>query len=175
MTAKEEKLIGYLKAESSAEQLLREAGLYFDRPTIWEVLVEYFEKYDTPTDVLYEELSGEQIFSIISEYYDRNGRPVVTANVDAEEYLDEITDGKIDKAQIKIDGTVWTVHRSDRDSFPSNPHAHDYDNHVKLDLGTGLIYRGKEPYKIMSKKELKALRYEISSRLPDLQLPSYTR
>ncbi len=171
MTAKEENLLAYRKAESEAEGLLIAAGIYFGRPTIWEILVEYFERYDTPTDILCEGLGGEGIFSVVSEYYDRNGWPVAVLDIAVPVYAEELAKGKIEKAQIKINGTVWVAHRSDKDTFPSDPHVHDYDNNVKLDLGTGMIFRGRKPYKRMAKKELLALRGEINSRLPGLVLP----
>lgn len=171
MTTKERNLLTYRKAESEAEELLIAAGIYFVRPTIWEVLVEYFERYDAPTDVLYEGLDAERIFSVVSEYYDRNGWPLAVVNISFPEYAEEIANGKIEKAQVKMNGTVWVVHKSDKDTFPSDPHAHDYENNVKLDLGTGIIYRGRNPYKKISKKELITLRGEINSRLPELILP----
>jgi hypothetical protein len=175
MTEKEKKLMAYHKAEVEAERLLKDAGIFFKVPSIWAVLVEYFEKYDIPTDVLNEELDGERIFEIISEYYDRNGLPVTAVEVLVQDYAEEIREGKIEKANIKVDGTVWVIHKSDKDPFPSNPHAHDYSNNAKLHLGTGVIYRGKDPYKKMSKRELTMLRSEIISRFPEMSLPDWTR
>lgn len=35
------------------------------------------------------------------------------------------------------------AHKYDRDTFPSNPHAHNYDRKLKMHLGTGDLYAGK--------------------------------
>jgi hypothetical protein len=175
MTEKEKKLRGYQNAEDEGKKKLEQAGLYYKKPSIWQVLIEHFQNYDVPTDVLFENLTGERIFDIVSQYYTRNGRPMEVIDVEVSEYVQVVSEGKIEKAQIRSNGCCWVIHRNDQDTFPSNPHAHDYDNNVKLDLGSGMIYRKKDPYKKMSKKELMTLRNLIRAKLPDLPLPEFTR
>ncbi len=47
------------------------------------------------------------------------------------------------EARVKVAGKIWTIHKNDKDTFPSQPHAHNYENGEKLDLHTGDIYVGK--------------------------------
>ena len=45
--------------------------------------------------------------------------------------------------KVKVKGECWIIHKNDRDPFPSNPHAHNYDSFAAygLDLGTGRLYQ----------------------------------
>ena len=44
------------------------------------------------------------------------------------------------EVKIRSRGDVWCIHKSDQDNWPSNPHAHNYETHEKLDLRTGEVY-----------------------------------
>jgi hypothetical protein len=67
------------------------------------------------------------------------------------------------EAEVKIKGEVWVVHKNDADPFPSNPHAHNYENRLKMHLGTGDLYKGK--VRTPCKRMTKALLVEFRSRL----------
>jgi hypothetical protein len=45
--------------------------------------------------------------------------------------------------QVKFEGEQWVVHKNDADPFPSSPHAHNYESGLKMHLGTGELYYGK--------------------------------
>lgn len=62
------------------------------------------------------------------------------------------------KVQIKSKGLVWIIHRYDIDPFPSNPHAHQLENNIKLDLSNGNCYKLKKHIHTVSKKELLSIR-----------------
>lgn len=47
------------------------------------------------------------------------------------------------KVKVKAAGAVWYIHRYDADPFPSNPHAHNAEQNVKLDLSNGKCYGRK--------------------------------
>lgn len=51
---------------------------------------------------------------------------------------------RLDEVTIKRDGHVWRVHKNDADPFPSNPHAHNVESGLKLDLSTGELYFGSK-------------------------------
>ena len=70
--------------------------------------------------------------------------------------------------QIKRNGKIWTIHRNDADPFPSNPHAHNYDKNLKLDLSNGTLYRHKKPQGRVKHKDLLFLRSQVRS---DIELP----
>lgn len=51
----------------------------------------------------------------------------------------------LDEVTIKRDGCIWRIHKNDADPFPSNPHAHNVESGLKLDLSTGALYFGRKP------------------------------
>jgi len=61
------------------------------------------------------------------------------------------------------------VHKADADPFPSDPHAHCQGYDVKLQLGTGVLYRKHEAVDTVRWKHLLGLRKLIAYRpLPPL-------
>lgn len=44
------------------------------------------------------------------------------------------TKRRLDEVTIKRDGCIWRIHKNDPDPFPSNPHAHNIESDLKLDL-----------------------------------------
>ncbi len=68
------------------------------------------------------------------------------------------------KANIKVKGEVWTIHKYDADPFPSNPHAHNFDQNLKLDLRNGDCYRGRVLQCTLPRKELIEIRSRCEQR-----------
>jgi len=62
------------------------------------------------------------------------------------------------KVQIKSKGLIWVIHKYDADPFPSNPHAHQLESGIKLDLKNGKCYRKKEFVRTLKRKDLIAIR-----------------
>jgi len=58
------------------------------------------------------------------------------------------------KVRVKSKGLIWVIHKYDVDPFPSNPHAHQLDNNIKLDLSNGRCYRLKKHLHTISKRDL---------------------
>ena len=66
---------------------------------------------------------------------------------------------RLDEATIKRDGCVWRIHKNDADPFPSNPHAHNGESGLKLDLRNGdLYFQRKTANENVGKKHLSAIR-----------------
>ena len=77
---------------------------------------------------------------------------------------------RLDEVIIKRDGCVWQIHKNDPDPFPSNPHAHNVESGLKLDLSSGRLYFGsKDTGKKVSKKDLEFIRSEAA--LKNVTLP----
>jgi hypothetical protein len=78
---------------------------------------------------------------------------------------------RVDEQTIKSGGEIWRIHKSDADSFPSNPHAHNIQTGLKLHLGTGELFK-----KTVSKGRLpcKSLRKLRGLVRPDIKLPDDT-
>ena len=51
---------------------------------------------------------------------------------------------RIIKVSIKRNGEIWRIHRNDADPHPSNPHAHNVESGLKLDLTDGSLYLGRD-------------------------------
>jgi hypothetical protein len=77
------------------------------------------------------------------------------------------------KADVKLKGEKWRLFRYDADLFPSNPHAHNFRQNVKLHLGNGEYYRARKIMGTMHKKDLLSLREafaEFGIDLPSLSI-----
>ena len=78
---------------------------------------------------------------------------------------------RLDEVTIKRDGCIWRIHKNDADPFPSNPHAHNVESGLKLDLSNGALYFGGEPSgKSISRKHLDFIRNQAASK--GITLPS---
>jgi hypothetical protein len=74
------------------------------------------------------------------------------------------------KVRIKSKGIVWAIHKNDSDQFPSNPHAHQIDNNIKLDLSNGNCYKVRKYITTIRKKDLLLIR-EAASKVFEGNLP----
>ena len=62
------------------------------------------------------------------------------------------------KVRVKAKGQIWIIHKNDADPRPSNPHAHNLEQNIKLDLGNGNCFRKRELLFKIEKKELLSIR-----------------
>lgn len=69
----------------------------------------------------------------------------------------------LDEVTVRRDGCVWRIHKSDADPFPSNPHAHNLESGLKLDLSNGKLYHGTRHDDSVSRKALLRIR-ELASQ-----------
>ncbi|MGM8360966.1 hypothetical protein ACSV4D_03515 [Flavobacterium sp. ARAG 55.4] len=76
------------------------------------------------------------------------------------------------KVKIKSNGLIWLIHKYDADPFPSNPHAHELNNGIKLDLKNGNCYRKNQFLHTIKKKDLLEIRKQASKKfnLPELEI-----
>jgi hypothetical protein len=76
------------------------------------------------------------------------------------------------KVRIKMKNQIWIIHKYDADPFPSNPHAHQIENNIKLDLSNGNCYKTRKYIYTVKKKDLLAIREEakkvFKGNLPQL-------
>lgn len=77
------------------------------------------------------------------------------------------------KVRIKAKGLIWIIHKYDKDPFPSNPHAHEIENNIKLDLSNGKCYKLREHVYTIRKKDLLTIRNE-AEKIFDGELPALT-
>ena len=76
------------------------------------------------------------------------------------------------KVRVKSNGIIWIIHLYDKDPFPSNPHAHQLENNIKLDLSTGKCFKSRNYIHTISKKDLLEIRNKaekvFKGKLPEL-------
>lgn len=74
------------------------------------------------------------------------------------------------KVLVKSKGLVWKINKYDKDAFPSNPHAHQLDNNIKLDLSNGNCYQVRKYIYKIKKKDLLDIRNKVE-KVYDGELP----
>jgi hypothetical protein len=171
MSRREQLLKRYLLNSNEAANLLKANGFHkLESDYIWQILIYELEHHDIPSAVLLHDLSSQEIASIIENYISENGSPVDTITIEqpiATNYSEE----QLIKAYVKSSGEVWVIHRNDKDTFPSQPHAHNYDKQLKLHLGTGGLFRKKVIMGSINNKELITIRSLIEAKIKDINLP----
>ncbi|MFH0894839.1 MAG: hypothetical protein V2A54_10435 [Bacteroidota bacterium] len=171
MTDREKRLNTYLSRAKQAEDILKNKGvLYADSSFIWQILQIEFNCAEIPTELLFKDLSVLEIVDAVLKQKEKYGQPICEITIE-ESILPDCIDDSLIKAHIKFKGEKWVVHKNDKDSFPSNPHAHNFETNTKLHLGNGQIFSSKKKCGQIRKKDLEMLRQEILQRLPSLLLP----
>jgi hypothetical protein len=166
MTVKHERLNSYLRyAEMALQDLNAKGYVDLDGEQIWAVLAYQFEVYDIPTEIIHLELSSDQIVNSVIDFYAQTGKSLGDISVKRTILPEEFFVDALEKADIKINGEIWRVHKNDADPFPSAPHAHNYRMKCKLHLGNGKLYRKADSIGKIDPKDLLVLRSEIKSRL----------
>ena len=144
-----------------------------DRKIIFEALfLVYADKYNFEWlgDLWDIQLDYDEALSLLLEFDFRILKEKIETGEDIipKEYLLQF------KAQIKAKGLIWIINKYDADPFPSNPHAHELGNNIKLDLSTGKCYKRKVYIHTLSKKDLLHIRNKAMNRvgidLPPLKL-----
>ena len=74
--------------------------------------------------------------------------------------------------QIKVKGQKWELHKNDADPFPSNPHAHNYETGLKLDLSNGGLYKKKKLVDSVNGKTLVLIREKFEAA--EFTMPALT-
>lgn len=87
---------------------------------------------------------------------------------DSQEIYDSVTNN-LEKARIRDKGLIWTIHKNDKDPFPSNPHAHEYNLNYKMDLNAGIIYKKGKQVGKLGKKDFDRLKTKITEK--GIELP----
>ncbi len=72
----------------------------------------------------------------------------------------------LNEETVKNQGQIWRIHKSDIDPFPSNPHAHNLEKKLTLDLSTGDLYIKRRLAGKMKKNDLIAIRSMLKNISP---------
>lgn len=124
-------------------------------------------------DLLYRDIDSDMIVALLKDY-DFTIRPQKVCEVEFEEsILPPDYPIALQEARVKLKGEIWVAYKYDRDPFPSNPHAHNYDRKLKMHLGTGDVYAGRDrvPCERIRKADLLTLRMRITQKNSSIPLP----
>lgn len=128
-------------------------------------------------DLLHRDITTEEILALLADVDFHRLRSVTLCDVALDEgVLPEGLPLYVEEADVKLNGNKWRVHKYDADPFPSNPHAHNYAKNLKLHLGNGLLYSGKERVSCghLDKKHLVTLRRLVHECNATIVLPELT-
>lgn len=128
------------------------------------------KKIERPSDFWDIDIEYEEAFNLL---FDFDFATVFNKVQTSQEIIPEDLLIKF-KVRIKSKGLIWAIHKNDADPFPSNPHAHQIDNNIKLDLSNGNCYRMRQHIATIKKKDLVAIRHAASKvfkgKLPNLAI-----
>ena len=121
---------------------------------------------ETPGDLWRIEIEYDETLQLLSNFdFNELLNTIETEeNIIPREFLMEF------KVKVKSGGLIWIIHKYDPDPFPSNPHAHQLGNNIKLDLSNGKCYKGRKCIYTIKNKELLEIR-EFASRVFSGELP----
>lgn len=130
-------------------------------------LAEHFG-LENSTDILLKDLDADQMVGILRTK--DFSKPIIVEEVWLQQsVLPKGIPRLLTEETIKHKGERWRINKYDKDIFPSNPHAHNYDANVKLHLGTcELFNKRKELVGKLKRKQLE----EIRSKVKNILLPT---
>ena len=158
--------------EKISSAIKEDQGLEITERLIFDALFIVFgdiKKLDHPVQVLDLDVNFQEAFEALRGFdFEMLESPI---EVDLEFERDELFQTK---ARIKALGFQIYIHKNDKDPWPSDPHAHIYDQNLKIDLRNGDCYRNRVFVRRIRKKELLEIRKRTSARvkfdLPQLQV-----
>jgi hypothetical protein len=140
-----------------------------DGTEVRNALVEAMELGDQ-IQVMELGLTAAQMIDMLRNYSFE--KPQVLGEIELEEsIIPEDVPIQLREATAKHAGEIWRVHQNDADPFPSNPHAHCLEQDLKLHLGSGDLYRRKKVVGSITRKNLRALRSKLGSKMPGVSFP----
>ena len=161
----------YIKDIAETESLLAEEGILLTKSEIYNYLIEALD-LENLSKILYTELPASRMVSLVREQYKRSPPPEVLGEVEFKEsILPSGVPRFLIEQQVKIKGEKWVIHKNDADPFPSNPHAHNYQDNLVVHLGNGELYQRRRKVGKLKKKKLEFLRSKIRNvSLPKLSV-----
>lgn len=156
------------ESEKARQELINALQVPINSIDIQLGLAEHFG-LENSVEILFKDLDSKQMVEILKT---RDfSKPTQAEEVWLEESVLPVGLPRLLTEEIvKHKGEKWEIHKYDKDTFPSNPHAHNYDANVKLDLGTGELFnKKKEVVGKLKPKQLQAIRDKVKNiELPPL-------
>lgn len=126
-------------------------------------------KLDDQFDLLALNLDSEKMLNVLGSFDFRWLSPIAQVSFDSS-IIPEGVPIRFVEALIKHRNEIWLVYQNDADPFPSQPHAHNGENDLKLHLGNGNLYRKREVVGKIRFKDLMVIREKLAHiTLPPLE------
>jgi hypothetical protein len=153
------------EATRAADILSEMSGTSVEYADVLDALVDVLE-LQSQTELLGDGLNAEAIAKQLSTYDFNRLHPKLIGEVFLDHsILPERVAQRLVEVTVKAHGQVWRIHQNDADPFPSNPHAHNLQTGLKLNLETGELFLGrKKQQERISAKDLRFINDEIARK-----------
>jgi hypothetical protein len=143
-----------ISATEAADQLAQHTKQRLECTHVLEALVDCLE-LEGQEKLVGMGLTSPEIVRILQDYDFRRLFPKLLGQVVlSTSIIPDGTSRLLTEVTIKWRGEVWRIHQNDADPFPSNPHAHNRESNLKLNMLTGELFNKKELKGTISKKDL---------------------
>ena len=142
----------------------------FSDDDLYLALANYYDMLDMPANLIFKRLSTVQMIDALKDY-DFASRYQLGSVVLTKTIIPSGFPRLSRRALVKVEGEIWQIHLYDKDPFPSNPHAHNFETNLKLHLGSGELFKKRQLVGRITKKDLLLIRERISNDLKDIVLP----
>lgn len=160
-------LMNYIReSEKARQELINILQVPINSIDIQLGLAEHFGLEDS-VEILFKDLDSKQMLEILKNH--DFSKPTQSEEIWLEEsILPAGLPRLLTEEIVKHKGEKWEIHKYDKDTFPSNPHAHNFDANVKLHLGTGELFNKKK--ELVGKLKLKQLQ-ALRDKVKNIELP----
>jgi len=148
------------EADAAKAELQRKCPVPIDDRVLYSVLTERLG-LKSSVFLIDQNLDQKRILEIVGDFFEGE---LAIVEIDR----DILPDGVfklLTEAEVKLNNQVWTLHKNDKDPFPSNPHAHNYATGVKLDLSNGWTYRKRKCAGKIRAKDLLEIREKFQEKV----------
>lgn len=163
-----ERINDFIAASEQARAVLsKNAGIEIESMDLQMALYEVLQiDPQRHWELLERQLTSVQILEHLKDFNFKKIKPELLGKVELQDSI--LPDGVpriLTEETIKVKGEIWRIHKNDADSFPSSPHAHNYESGVVLHLGTGEIFKvaNRTSLGTIGCKKLLRLRGELGS------------
>ncbi len=157
------------ESDAARKELAAMQKKKIDSEALQVALVERLGLSDT-TQLIFQNLDKARILKVLEGF---DFPRVVAATLMK---INILPDGLslLGEAEGKVSNQVWRVHKNDVDFFPSDPHAHNPETGITLDLSNGWTYKKRACCGKIKKKFLLALRAQLEDplRRQGIELPA---
>jgi hypothetical protein len=164
--------VNYFREELKKARIELEIFYYrsFSDDDLYLALANYYDMLDMPPNLIFKKLSSVQMIDALKDY-DLASRYHLGSVVLNKTIIPRGFPRLSRRVLVKVEGEIWQIHLYDKDPFPSNPHAHNFETNLKLHLGNGKLFNKRQLVGRVAKKDLPLIRERINIEFKVIVLP----